>query len=184
MHPDNYKPSHPHLNPITRDQNAVLYFLIDFGSSRLVPTPPGTQPPALTDYMERDGGHWPPPEGEGMVDPYAYDVYSTGKTLESPPWVSVTTSYYLASSLTIRSSQALPWNDVPAQFAMARSVPFSWWIFCSILARNDPARRPTMRRAGQLLAILTSWIKMTRWMYWFLPRDQASVYYFPFTIRC
>ena len=125
MHPDNYKPSHPHLNPITRDQNAVLYFLIDFGSSRLVPTPPGTQPPALTDYMERDGGHWPPPEGEGMVDPYAYDVYSTGKTLESPPWVSVTTSYYLPSSLTIRSLSGFTLER--------RAYPVRDGSFCTVL---------------------------------------------------
>lgn len=48
---------------------------------------PGEQPPEVVrDYMQR-GGHFPPPEGMDIVEPYAYDVYSAGCTVGLPCWV-------------------------------------------------------------------------------------------------
>lgn len=57
----------------------IVYF-IDFGSARLLPSEPGT---GIHIYDWSDaGGHYDPPEGEDVVDPYAYDIYSLGRTLE------------------------------------------------------------------------------------------------------
>ena len=88
MHLENFLYSDPVWFPLTPGQTKEIYFLMDFGSSRLVSGRPGNRPPALTDFRERDGGHWPPPEGMGMVDPYAYDVYCAGLTVIMPAWVN------------------------------------------------------------------------------------------------
>ena len=56
-----------------------------------------------------------------------------------------------------------------------QTVPFTYWVFVHTMSRQKPEDRPAMRRAGQTFRLLQSWIKMTRWMYWSLPREQAYV---------
>lgn len=36
----------------------------------------------IQDYM-KIGGHFPPPEGSDNLDPYAYDIYSLGQTMQT-----------------------------------------------------------------------------------------------------
>lgn len=63
----------------------VIYF-IDFGSTRLLPSGPGS---GIHIYDWSDaGGHYDPPEGKDVVDPYAYDIYSLGHTLRELAVVS------------------------------------------------------------------------------------------------
>ena len=57
----------------------TLYF-IDFGSSRLLPAGPGTGV-VINDYWS-GAGRWDPPEGVDDLDPYTYDIFALGVTVD------------------------------------------------------------------------------------------------------
>ncbi|KAH8100163.1 kinase-like domain-containing protein [Cristinia sonorae] len=54
-------------------------YLIDFDTTKHFESGPGSNI-TVTDFH---GGHYAPPEGPELVDPYAYDVFSLGMTLRS-----------------------------------------------------------------------------------------------------
>lgn len=55
-------------------------YLIDFGSSKELPPPPrGGHGDICVPFLPT-GGHYDPPEGKDSVNPYAYDIYCTGRT--------------------------------------------------------------------------------------------------------
>lgn len=62
------------------DLPALTLYFIDFGSARHLATGPGTDV-VIDDYWS-GGGHWEPPEGTDSVDPYKYDIWTLGKTLD------------------------------------------------------------------------------------------------------
>lgn len=62
-------------------------FFIDYGSSRQMPSGPGSGA-VIHDYRTM-GGHYPPPEGKDSLDPFAYDIYALGQTIVSIYSVSV-----------------------------------------------------------------------------------------------
>lgn len=57
--------------------NTVFY--IDFGSSRQMASGPGSGV-VIHDYG-RQGGHFEPPEGREDLNPFAYDIFTIGKTV-------------------------------------------------------------------------------------------------------
>ena len=55
-------------------------YFIDFGSSRLLPAGPGTGI-VINDFFS-GGGRWKPPEGVDDLDPYLYDIFTLGNTVD------------------------------------------------------------------------------------------------------
>ena len=85
--------------PVTASQFVVparrVYF-IDFGSSRQLASGPGSGV-TIQDYA-KSGGHFAPPEGDKLMDPYAYDVFAVGSTFNELCQVS---SSSVCSSLVL-----------------------------------------------------------------------------------
>ena len=54
-------------------------FFIDFGAARILPGGPGSGV-TISDFTSAPGTY-PPPEGTDRLDPYAYDIYALGETL-------------------------------------------------------------------------------------------------------
>ena len=85
--------------PVTAGQFVVparrVYF-IDFGSSRQLASGPGSGV-TIQDYA-KSGGHFAPPEGDKLMDPYAYDVFAVGSTFNELCQVS---SSSVCSSLVL-----------------------------------------------------------------------------------
>ena len=55
-------------------------FFIDYGSSRQMPSGPGSGA-TIQDYMQM-GGHYDPPEGTSNLDPFTYDIFALGETID------------------------------------------------------------------------------------------------------
>lgn len=64
-----------------------IFYYIDFGSTRLLPSGPGTGT-HIYDWADA-GGHYEPPEGQDVVDPYAYDIFCLGHAFRRIASVSV-----------------------------------------------------------------------------------------------
>ncbi|OCH88983.1 hypothetical protein OBBRIDRAFT_47167 [Obba rivulosa] len=122
------------------------YYLIDFGSSRSFPKGPGEG--LLIDDWSAYPGHFDPPEGTEMVDPYAYDVYSLGETVYDG-------FRYVADTITFHP-------------------PMSLLHMLDMLRSPDPSLRPTMRQAVRIAGALRSWILATTWLYRYLPLGVAK----------
>ncbi|KAI0344455.1 hypothetical protein BDW22DRAFT_1427165 [Trametopsis cervina] len=129
-------------------------YLIDFGSSKQLPPPPrGGHGDICFPYLPF-GGHYDPPEGRDSVNPYAYDIYSTGRTAQNV--CEMASSYALHFPINGRVR-----------------VPPALWVFCKILSNNDPKMRPTASQSIMLLRITWHWNKATQWLYWFAPYHVA-----------
>ncbi|KAI0337435.1 hypothetical protein BDW22DRAFT_1349153 [Trametopsis cervina] len=144
------KPSLPtSLFPV---EQSKCYF-IDFGSSKQLPPPPrGGHGDIYIPFLPY-GGHYDPPEGRERVNPYAYDIYSTGQT-----------ALYMCKMATFYARR-----ERDERFR----VPPALREFCRILANDDTRMRPTASRSMMLLRITWRWNKMTQWLYWFAPYHVA-----------
>ncbi|KAI0344444.1 kinase-like protein [Trametopsis cervina] len=130
-------------------------YLIDFGSSKQLPRPPrGDHGDICFPYLPY-GGHYNPPEGRDSVNPYAYDIYSTGRTAQN--------------ACEIASFYAL---NLPVKGRVR--VPPALWEFCEMLSNKDPKMRPTASQSIMLLRIAWRWNKATQWLYWFAPYHIAD----------
>ncbi|KAI0337436.1 hypothetical protein BDW22DRAFT_944753 [Trametopsis cervina] len=130
-------------------------YLTDFGSSKELPPPPkGSHGDICVPFFPM-GGHYDPPEGRDDVNPYAYDIYCTGRTA--------------LSMCRVANSYALNF-----QRKGRVRVPPALWLFCEMLSNKDPRMRPTASQSITLLQIASRWNKMTQWLYWFAPYHVAD----------
>jgi len=119
------------VGPFNIPENRVYY--IDFGSSRRLPFGPGSGG-VIYDYYDAQG-RYPPPEGMDTVDPYAYDIYSLGKTL---------------TGLKART-ECSPYCQLPESYMM----------FLETLKNINPAQRPGIRQVQILWHALQEWISFS-----------------------
>ncbi|EMD41403.1 hypothetical protein CERSUDRAFT_109991 [Gelatoporia subvermispora B] len=117
------------------------YYIIDFGSSRVLPKGPG-EGLLVGDFFQYPG-HFMPPEGTDAVDPYAYDVYSLGETI----------------------------HDVceAARHRAQIQAPRSVLHLVNTLRSPDPSRRPTMRQLVGITRAICFWVSNTTWLYKVFP---------------
>ncbi|KAI0337427.1 hypothetical protein BDW22DRAFT_1364050 [Trametopsis cervina] len=146
------KPSLPtSLFPVDESK---CYF-IDFGSSKELPPPQrGGHGDIYIPFLPY-GGHYDPPEGRERVNPYAYDIYSTGQT-----------ALYMCKMASLDAQHV----ECKERFC----VPPALREFCRILANEDTRMRPTASQSITLLQIASRWNKMTQWLYWFAPYHVAD----------
>ncbi|KAI0337458.1 hypothetical protein BDW22DRAFT_1364117 [Trametopsis cervina] len=135
-------------------QESRCYF-IDFGGSKELPPPPrGGHGDTCVPFLPF-GGHYDPPEGTDSVNPYAYDIYSTGRT-----------AHHICERATMYAV------NIPEDGRVR--VPPALWVFCEMLSNKDPGVRPTAPQSIMLLQITWRWNKMTQWLYWFAPYHVAD----------
>ena len=89
MFPENMRFSRAGASKPYKLERGKVY-IIDFGVSRKLSLGPGEQPP-----IEIGECHYGPPENMKVFDPYSFDVYCTGKCLETYVRVSTQLVHYL-----------------------------------------------------------------------------------------
>lgn len=123
-----------------------VYF-IDFGSARVLPSGPGSG--IVIHDWEEAGGKLPPPEGTGIVDPYAYDIFALGNTLRG----TCGSAAYLNKSIRI---------------------PPCLTHFNETLRASVPSQRPSIHRVARLFRVLRLWMAATNWTYSIFSHNHAD----------
>ncbi|KAI0093351.1 kinase-like domain-containing protein [Irpex rosettiformis] len=127
-------------------------YIIDFGLSKQFPPISGLTNGTTVVPFQKNVGHYDPPEGIEAVNPYAYDIYCMGWVIES-----------FCMSTTWDCDRPPPIRVTPAI-----------WALCATLSSDDSEKRPSAGHALALVRLLRVWVKMTRWLYWFLPYHDAD----------
>ncbi|KAI0728098.1 kinase-like domain-containing protein [Irpex lacteus] len=143
--------SHPAIDSLAVSIRRAYF--IDFGcakrflpvvgysnGSTVIPFPPNT-------------GHYPPPEGNEAVNPYAYDMYCMG-------WVL---NCFCRSTVYDRVRYVTPIR-----------FPLTLWELSTTLLADNPNMRPSATHSLCLLRLMKIWVKMSRWFHWFLPYHYAD----------
>ena len=120
-------------------------YIIDFGASRQLAAGPGSQGP-----IRLPGTQHPKPLGMTSMDPYAWDVYCTGKLCEELFGVSVA---WFSSHLSLTVLQYVYSRHPETQPRITKWV--TQWLIgnehgCAGICRC----RPSARRGRQVLAII------------------------------
>ncbi|GJE95898.1 kinase-like domain-containing protein [Phanerochaete sordida] len=145
IHPNNVVQADPEEQYAATIESGRMY-IIDFGISRFM----SPKMPLPADRVPHMQGHYDPPEGRDAAEPYSYDVYCVGAAIRTVCW------------------------DTTNNHSRANRVAPSLWAFARALTAADPARRPSVRHARAMFAILRRWLMLTRWVHWLLPIPQAD----------
>lgn len=145
VHPDNVVQAVPTAEYGPSVEAGRIY-IIDFGISRFVPAKAALSAVEATEMQ----GHYTPPEGRDAAEPFSYDVYCVGSAIKAVC------------------------RDTAHNLSRANRVPLSLWAFTKALTAANPARRPSIRHARKIFALLYRWLRLTRWVHWFLPIPQAD----------
>jgi len=121
-------------------------YLIDFECSRSFPKGPG-QGLKIRDWRDH-AGHYDPPEGKDLVDPYAYDVYSLGHVMSGVC------------------------NHRKHRYPLCTTSSLMYVI--GTMLSNDPTQRPTMRYLARIVPSLQAWNMKMQWLYRIFPKQLAT----------
>lgn len=134
-------------------------FFIDFGSARILPSGPGTG--VMINDWESGPGTTPPPEGKEVLDPYAYDVFALGTSLEGDIEVGpLHASYNVVADLCVEQTYER-FDKLYNKTHMPRCL----WLFAERLKARDPLQRPSIFRVRRQFTALRCWMACTRWTY-------------------
>lgn len=120
------------------DISAGAMFYIDFGSTRVLPSGPGSGL-RIHDFKFY-GGKFMPPEGLDAVEPYAYDIFALSKT-----FVMLTVCFNMANP--------------------SEHTPRCWKEWCLTMQEPIPEKRPPIVRVHRQFSYMRAWLSRTTWIY-------------------
>lgn len=129
----------------------------------MLPSGPGSG--IVIHDWEEAGGKLPPPEGTGIVDPYAYDIFALGNTLRGTCGVS--------TSASIPGTNAYRRQQSAAYLNKSIRIPPCLTHFNETLRASVPSQRPSIHRVARLFRVLRLWMAATNWTYSIFSHNHA-----------